>query len=95
MSRQGYGAGSAGACGTCRAREEVRNASIGLLGSVTATMRFLLIGTNPLGALLAGGLGTWLGVRGALWIMLSTAALSGAVLLTRTFGGLRDLPARR
>ena len=64
MSRQGYGAGSAGGCGTCRAREVVRNASIGLLGRVTATMRFLLIGTNPLGALLAGGLGTWLGVHG-------------------------------
>ncbi|HLQ56535.1 MAG TPA: hypothetical protein VK162_19985 [Streptosporangiaceae bacterium] len=44
--------------------EVVRNASIGLLGRVTATMRFLLIGTNPLGALLAGGLGTWLGVHG-------------------------------
>ena len=34
-----------------------------LLGRVTATMRFLLVGTNPLGALLAGGLGTWLGGR--------------------------------
>ncbi len=64
-----------------------------LLGRVTATMRFLLVGTNPLGALMAGGLATWLGVRSALWIMLGIAVLSGALLLTRTFRGLRDLPA--
>jgi MFS family permease len=66
-----------------------------LLGRVTATMRFLLVGTNPLGALLAGGLGTWLGVRPALWIMLGIATASGALLLTRTFRGIRELPARR
>lgn len=64
-----------------------------LLGRVTATMRFLLVGTNPLGALMAGGLATWLGVRSALWIMIGIAVLSGALLLTRTFRGLRDLPA--
>jgi MFS family permease len=63
-----------------------------LLGRVTATMRFLLVGTNPLGALMAGGLATWLGVRPALWIMIGIAVLSGALLLTRTFRGLRDLP---
>jgi predicted MFS family arabinose efflux permease len=66
-----------------------------LLGRVTATMRFLLVGTNPIGALLAGGLGTWLGVRSALWIMLGIAVLSGALLLTRTFRGIRELPARQ
>ena len=64
-----------------------------MLGRVTATMRFLLVGTNPLGALMAGGLATWLGVRSALWIMIGIAVLSGALLLTRTFRGLRDLPA--
>ena len=66
-----------------------------LLGRVTATMRFLLVGTSPLGALLAGGLGTWLGGRAALWIMLGIAAASGSVLLTSTFRGRRDLPASR
>jgi Major Facilitator Superfamily len=63
-----------------------------LLGRVTATMRVLLVGTNPLGALLAGGLGTWLGIRNALWIMLGIVALSGTTLLTRTFTGITDLP---
>jgi hypothetical protein len=56
-------------------------------------MRFLLVGTNPLGALAAGGLATWLSVRAALWIMIGIAVLSVGLLLTRTFRGLRDLPA--
>lgn len=56
-------------------------------------MRFLLIGTNPLGALMAGGLATWLGERPALWIMLGIAVLSGGLLVTPTFRGLKDLPA--
>jgi hypothetical protein len=66
-----------------------------LLGRVTATMRFLLVGTNPVGALAAGGIGTWLGVREALWAMLGIATASGAMLLTRAFLGIRELPARR
>jgi MFS family permease len=64
-----------------------------LLGRVTATMRFLLVGTNPVGALMAGGLGTWLGVRPALWITLGIAVLAGALLLSGVFRGQRDLPA--
>jgi hypothetical protein len=40
-------------------------------------MRFLIFGTSPLGALLGGALGSWLGVRPALWILLGAAAASG------------------
>ena len=65
---------------------------LGMIGRVTATMRFLVFGTGPLGALAAGGLGTWLGVRPALWIVLSLVAVSGAPLLTRELLGRRDLP---
>jgi hypothetical protein len=36
----------------------------GMLGRVTATMRFLTVGTNPLGALLGGGLAAVIGIRG-------------------------------
>jgi predicted MFS family arabinose efflux permease len=64
-----------------------------MLGRVVATMRFLLYGVNPAGALLGGGLSTLLGIRNALWIMLGAAVLSGACLLTPTFRGLHDLPA--
>jgi MFS family permease len=63
-----------------------------LLGRVIATMRFLLYGINPVGALIAGGCATWLGIRNALWIMTGTAVLSGVCLLSRTFRGIRDLP---
>ncbi|MEV7414150.1 MFS transporter [Streptomyces sp. NPDC089919] len=49
-----------------------------LLGRVNATHRFLVWGVMPLGALLGGVLGQWLGARPALW----TGALGelGAVL---------------
>lgn len=66
----------------------------GMCGRVTATMRFLIFGTSPLGALLAGGLGSWLGVRNALWMLLGLAAAAGALLLTPSLTASRDLPAR-
>jgi predicted MFS family arabinose efflux permease len=64
----------------------------GMCGRVTATMRFLIFGTSPLGALLGGSLGTWLGVREALWLLLGAATLSGTLLLTRALTASRDLP---
>jgi MFS family permease len=64
----------------------------GMCGRVTATMRFLIFGTSPIGALLGGGLGTWLGVRNALWVLLGAVALSGTLLLTRALTARRDLP---
>jgi hypothetical protein len=64
----------------------------GMCGRVTATMRFLIFGTSPIGALLAGSLGTWVGVRNALWLLLAAAALSGTLLFTRALTAHRDLP---
>ena len=63
-----------------------------MLGRVAASMRFLAFGAIPLGALLAGGLGTALGVRNALWVILASYALSGVLLLTRGIRTCRDLP---
>ena len=64
----------------------------GMCGRVTATMRFLIFGTSPLGALLGGALGSWLGVRPALWILLGAVAWSGTLLATRALLGRSDLP---
>ena len=64
-----------------------------MLGRITASMRFLGSGTIPLGALLAGGLGTALGTRNALWVILALYALSGALLLTPAILSHRNLPA--
>jgi MFS family permease len=66
----------------------------GMCGRVTATMRFLIFGTSPVGALLGGSLATWLGVRPALWILLGGVTLSGTLLLTPALRGGRDLPDR-
>jgi predicted MFS family arabinose efflux permease len=63
-----------------------------MLGRVVASMRLLSFGTIPLGALLAGGLGTVLPVRAALWVILAIYALSGTLLLTRAFLKHKDLP---
>jgi MFS family permease len=65
----------------------------GMMGRITATMRFLVYGTSPLGALVGGALGTWLGVRTAMWIVVSLVAVSGAPLLSRALLTRRDLPA--
>ncbi|HXA29198.1 MAG TPA: MFS transporter [Candidatus Angelobacter sp.] len=46
-----------------------------LQGRMNATMRFLVWGTIPLGAFTGGLLGTWLGLRAALWV-----AAAGGVL---------------
>ena len=67
-----------------------------LLGRVVATMRFVLFGTMPLGALLGGALASVLGPRNAVWLLLigNVAARSSSCYFSplRT---MRDLPAGR
>jgi predicted MFS family arabinose efflux permease len=64
-----------------------------MLGRVTASQRFLVFGTIPLGALLAGALGTAFGIRTALWALLGGFAVSGILLLfSRPIRAGRDLP---
>jgi hypothetical protein len=64
-----------------------------MLGRVTASMRFVVWGTIPLGSLLAGALGTALGIRNALYAMLALFATSALLLLTREIRSLKNLPA--
>lgn len=52
-----------------------------LLGRMNATMRFLVWGTLPLGGLLGGALGSWLGTRYAIWVAVSGEALTPIWLL--------------
>jgi MFS family permease len=66
----------------------------GMCGRVTATQRFFIFATSPIGAFAGGGLGTWLGIRPALWIMLGLAAVSGSLLCTRALLSVRDLPGQ-
>ena len=64
-----------------------------LLGRVTASMRFVLFGTIPVGALLGGVLGTVLGIRPALWLLLAAGAMVGLILLVGPIRRHRALPA--
>ena len=64
-----------------------------ILGRVVATMRFVLFGSMPLGALLAGVLAQGLGPRDALWILLGgNVVLPAIVLLSSPLIATRDLP---
>ena len=64
----------------------------GMLGRAAASMRFLTFGMIPLGALLAGALGTALGVRNALYIVQLIFAASALFLLTPRIRTARQLP---
>ena len=63
-----------------------------MLGRLTASSRTLAYGAIPLGALLAGGLGTVLGIRAAFWVMTVLLVAARAVLLTGPLRHARELP---
>jgi MFS family permease len=63
-----------------------------MLGRAAASMRFLTFGMIPLGALLAGALGTALGVRNALSIVQLIFAASALFVLTPRIRTARQLP---
>ncbi|GAB3142567.1 MFS transporter [Micromonospora sonneratiae] len=65
-----------------------------MLGRVTVSMQLLNYGTIPIGALLAGALGTALGVRTAMWITMGGLALTGLILLVGPIRQRRDLPSQ-
>lgn len=62
-----------------------------LLPRVMATVRFLSWGVIPLGALLAGGLGELVGLRGALAVLCALAFATPAIAALSPVRGLRDL----
>jgi MFS family permease len=64
-----------------------------LLGRVVASMRFVLFGTMPFGALTAGGLADAIGLRGAAWLLLGGNLIGAAILLASPLRTMRDLPA--
>jgi predicted MFS family arabinose efflux permease len=63
-----------------------------LLGRVVATMRFVLFGTMPLGALLGGALATVVGLRAAVWLLLIGNLIPIFVLYFSPLRRMRDLP---
>jgi MFS family permease len=63
-----------------------------LLGRVNATLRFLIMGMFPLGALLGGALGEIIGLRATLWVSGGLIALS-TLPVHRALRGVRDVEA--
>jgi predicted MFS family arabinose efflux permease len=63
-----------------------------LLGRLSATSSFVNYGTIPLGALLGGTLGEFLGLRTALWITTAGVPLAGLILLFSPIRRQRELP---
>jgi predicted MFS family arabinose efflux permease len=64
-----------------------------MLGRVSATTSFLVLGAMPLGALIGGTLGTVLGVRPALWVSTVMFMLPALILVFSPLSKGRDLPA--
>ncbi|GHH57591.1 MFS transporter [Streptomyces candidus] len=63
-----------------------------LLGRVTATVRFITWGAMPVGGLIGGALGGWIGVRPTLWVACSALALTSLPLLLSPLRTLREFP---
>ena len=63
-----------------------------LLGRMNATMRFLVWGTMPVGGLLGGALGSWLGVRPTLLIAAIGGALAWVPPFLSPLRRMRELP---
>ena len=63
-----------------------------LLGRMNATMRFLVWGVLPIGALIGGAIGTSIGLRPTLWLAVGGQALAGGWLLASPMRRMRDFP---
>ena len=64
-----------------------------ILGRVVASMRFVLFGAVPLGALAGGALATAIGPRSAILVLLAGNLLSSVVLVLSPLRHMRDLPS--
>ena len=63
-----------------------------MLGRMSATNRFLSQGLRFLGPVLAGGLGTWLGLRPALFILAGSTVLWSLILFLSPIRTMREVP---
>jgi hypothetical protein len=64
-----------------------------LLGRMNATMRFVVWGVLPIGALIGGVIGTSIGLRPTLWIAAIGESLAGVWLVASPMRHMRDYPA--
>lgn len=65
-----------------------------LRGRMNASVRWIIRGLMPLGGVLAGGLGTWLGVRTALAVAVLAGWAAVFWIVASPLRQLRDVPGR-
>ena len=63
-----------------------------LLGRMNASVRFVVWGVMPISALLAGALGTWIGVVPTLWFAAIGQLMACLFVVTGPFWSMRELP---
>lgn len=63
-----------------------------LLGRMNASIRFVVWGVMPISALLAGVLGTWIGVVPTMWAGAGLALVSALFVVIGPFWTMRELP---
>ena len=63
-----------------------------LLGRMNASVRFVVWGVMPIGSLLSGALGTWLGIVPTMWIGAIGQLLSALFVVAGPFWAMRSLP---
>jgi predicted MFS family arabinose efflux permease len=61
-----------------------------LLGRMNASMRFVVWGVTPIGAVLGGAIGSAIGLRPTLWLAAAGEALAGTWLLASPLRRMRD-----
>ena len=66
-----------------------------MLGRMNATIRFVVFGLLPIGALIGGVIGTAIGLRPTLWIAISGESLAGLWLLASPIRRMKDFPPSR
>jgi hypothetical protein len=59
---------------------------------MNATMRFVVWGVLPIGALMGGAIGSGIGLRPTLWAAVAGQTLAGGWLLASPMRRMRDLP---
>jgi predicted MFS family arabinose efflux permease len=66
-----------------------------MLGRMNATIRFVVHGILPIGALAGGAIGMAIGLRPTLWVAMAGEALAGFWLLASPIRHMKDFPSSR
>ncbi|MCP2243411.1 MFS transporter [Lentzea aerocolonigenes] len=66
-----------------------------LLGRMNASIRWIVWGIGPLGALIGGSLGSWIGIRPTLWLAMACIWSAGLWVYFSPLRAMRDVPLPR